>query len=451
MSKGLASVVQQAGVVGAGGAGFPTHVKLSAEAEIYIANGTECEPLLRADQHLMASEASSMLAGMKLAMDATGAGEGIIAIKKGYAAAIEALEALLPRYPAIRLHLFDSFYPAGDEYVVVQDCTGRSVPEAGLPIQVGVVVQNVATLVNIERASRGIPVTDRLITVACEVDRPSTFVAPLGTSYSDLLEAAGGYPNPRFGGFEPADLALVEGGPMMGRVVPPERMVTKTTGGLLVLPRNGPVVTQMTRDMDTTVRRGRSACDQCRDCTELCPRFLLGHELEPHQVMRSINYGLDIPPRTVTAAILCCECRLCEAFACPLELSPFRYYKSIKQALREAGWQNEIHKASEPRPHSMREYRRIPSSRLIDRLGLAAYRGQSAPLQAERLEPAMVRIPMRMHIGAPAQPTVDVGQAVKRGQPIAAVPEGQLGVPVHASIDGVVSEVGEFIRIERRA
>ncbi len=451
MSKDLASRVQQAGVVGAGGAGFPTHVKLGAQAEIYIANGTECEPLLRADQHLMSTEAESMLAGMKLAMDATGATEGIIAIKRGYADARAALDALLPEYPAIRMHLFDSFYPAGDEYVVVQDCTGRSVPEAGLPIQVGVVVSNVASLVNIERANRGIPVTDRLVTVACEVQRPGTFIAPLGTSYADLLEAAGGFTDPRFGGFVGEELALVEGGPMMGRVVEADRMVTKTTGGLLVLPRSGPVVTQMTRDMTTTVRRGKSACDQCRDCTELCPRFLLGHELEPHQVMRAVNYDLDLPPRTVTAAVLCCECRLCEAFACPLELSPFRYYRSIKQALREAGWNNEIHKHPDPRPHSMREFRRIPSSRLIDRLGMASYRGQQAPLQTARLEPASVRIPMRMHIGAPAQPTVEVGQAVKCGQPIGSVPEGQLGVPVHASIDGVVTAVGETIHIERRA
>ena len=451
MSKDLASKVQQAGVVGAGGAGFPTHVKLGAKAEIYIANGTECEPLLRADQHLMATEAASMLAGMKLAMDATGATEGIIAIKRGYATARAALDALQPRYPAIQLHLFDSFYPAGDEYVVVYDCTGRSVPEAGLPIQVGVVVQNVASLVNIDRATRGIPVTDRLITVACEVERPSTFIAPLGTSYADLLEAAGGFPNPRFGGYAPEELALVEGGPMMGRVVTDDRMATKTTGGLLVLPRNGPVVTQMTRDMETTVRRGKSACDQCRDCTELCPRFLLGHELEPHQVMRAINYGLDLPPRTVTAAILCCECRLCEAFACPLELSPLRYYQSIKQQLREQGWRNEIHKDARPQPHSMREFRRIPSSRLIDRLGMAPYKSQTAPLRTDRLEPASVRIPVRMHIGAPAQPTVKVGDSVKRGQPIGGVPEGQLGVPIHASIDGVVAEVGEHIRIERRA
>ena len=452
MSKDLADKVRAAGVVGAGGAGFPTHVKLGARAEIYIANGTECEPLLRPDQHLMATRADELLEGMKLAMEATGAGEGIVAIKSKYHEAIDAIEALLPKYPDIRLHLFDSFYPAGDEYVVVYDCTGRQVPEAGLPIEVGVVVSNVASLVNIAAAARGIPVTERLITVVGEVEAPATFLAPLGTSYGELVEAAGGFRSPRFGGFAPEDLALVEGGPMMGRVVGADTVVTKTSGGLLVLPRSGPVVTQLTRSLDVTVRRGKSACDQCRDCTELCPRFLLGHELQPHQVMRAVNYGLDLPPRTVTAAVLCCECRLCEAFACPLELSPFAYYKSIKKALRESGWSNELHRRKGVRAHSMREFRRIPSSRLMDRLGLASYRGQRAPLVTDPLQPASVRIPLRMHIGVPAEPAVTVGQRVVRGQPIGTIPDGKLGAPVHASLDGEVTAVdGGYIQIERRA
>ena len=132
MSSELVDRVEQAGVVGAGGAGFPTHVKLAAKAEIFIANGTECEPMLQSDQHLMATEAEAVLEGMRLGMDATGATEGIIAIKRHYHDAVDAFEALLPRYPAIRIHLFDAFYPAGDEYVVAYDCTGRQVPENGL-------------------------------------------------------------------------------------------------------------------------------------------------------------------------------------------------------------------------------------------------------------------------------------------------------------------------------
>ena len=452
MSNELVEQVKLAGVVGAGGAGFPTHVKLAANAEILIANGTECEPMLQSDQHLMATEAEAVLQGMRLGMEATGASEGIIAIKRHYHDAIEAFEALLTGHPDIRIHLFDSFYPAGDEYVVVYDCTGRQVPENGLPIMVGVVVQNVTTLRNIALAAQGVPVTDKLLTVAGEVNRPATLLAPVGTSYAQLVEAAGGLRDERFTGYSAEELALVEGGPMMGRMASPDGVVTKTSGGLLALPSSGPVVTMLSRDEDTTVRRGRSACDQCRDCTDLCPRHLLGHELQPHTVMRAINYAMEEDPRSVTAAILCCECRLCEAFACPLDLSPFRYYVSIKRALREQGWRNEIHKNAELTAHSMREFRRVPTSRLMDRLGLAPYRGQPAPLQARPVQPDEVRIPLQMHIGAPSRPVVTHGDNVKRGQLIAAIPEGALGAAIHASIDGVVTEVGEdFIRIERRA
>ncbi|MBN1945640.1 MAG: 4Fe-4S dicluster domain-containing protein [Bradymonadales bacterium] len=450
MSDSIVDKVRDAGVVGAGGAGFPTYVKLSAKADIVIANGTECEPMLESDQHLMTTMAEQVLEGLSLAMESTRAGSAIIAIKKKYTSAIQAFEKHLDRYPNVRLHFFESFYPAGDEFVVVYDCTGRSVPEGGLPIEVGVVVQNVATLANIARAVQGNPVTSRFITLAGEVAQPTTLHAPLGTAYEFLLDQVGGFREERFSGLVADDLALVEGGPMMGRVVPADNVVTKTTGGLLVLPKRGPVVTQLTRDLTTTIRRGRSTCDQCRDCTELCPRFLLGHELQPHRVMRAINYGLDLPPRTVTAAVLCCECRLCEAFACPLELAPVTYYKAIKQALREQGWKNEIHRNRDLQPHSMREYRRVPTTRLMDRLGLARYADMHAPLRATLVQPDSVRIPLRMHIGAPAQPVVKVGDQVKTGQVIAAKPDNMLGVPVHASIDGVVTEIANaYIRIER--
>jgi len=452
VSKDLARQVEQAGVVGAGGAGFPTHVKLAAKAEILIANGTECEPMLQADQHLMATRAADVLEGMRLGMEATGATEGIVAIKRGYHAAIAAFESELERHPDIRLHLFDSFYPAGDEYVVVYDCTGRSVPENGLPIQVGVVVQNVASLANVTAASRGVPVTERLITLAGEFAQPATLVAPVGTSYQCLIDEVGGLRTGRFSGFTEDQLALIDGGPMMGRITDPDAVVTKTSGGLLALPSSGPVVTMMARPQAVTVRRGMSACDQCRDCTDLCPRHLLGHELQPHMVMRAVNYGMDHAPRSVTASILCCECRLCEAFSCPLELSPFSYYRAIKAQLREQGWRNEQHKATDLTAHSMREFRRVPTSRLMDRLGLAPYRGQQAPLRLTPVLPDEVRIPLRMHIGAPSQPAVKVDATVKKGQLIAAIPDGALGAAVHASVDGVVTAVDDVaICIERRS
>jgi Na+-translocating ferredoxin:NAD+ oxidoreductase RnfC subunit len=235
---------------------------------------------------------------------------------------------------------------------------------------------------------------------------------------------------------------------MMGQIVQPADVVTKTTGGLLVLPVDNAVVRWMTRPLANAVRRGMSTCDQCRDCTDLCPRFLLGHALKPHEIMRSINYGLDDPTHIVTAAVLCCECRLCEAYACPLDLSPMAYYREVKRSLREAGWKNTAPRRRDVTPHEMFCYRRVPMGRLIDRLGLSAYRDHTVPLREEGLEPIGVRIPLRQHVGVPSRAVVGAGEQAQRGQLIAAVPENSLGANVHASVGGKVVEVTEkHIRI----
>ncbi|HSJ52479.1 MAG TPA: 4Fe-4S dicluster domain-containing protein, partial [Anaerolineae bacterium] len=315
MVRDLVEAVRAAGVVGAGGAGFPTHVKLAAHVDTVIANGVECDPLLQCDQRLMESHAAEIVRGVRLAMEATGAGRGILALKEGYTAAIAALRRALEGHGqghGLSLLLLESRYPAGDEFVLVYEATGRLVPETGLPLHVGCLVLNVQTLFNIARAADGSSVTHRLLTVAGAIARPATLWVPVGTPIGDVLSWAGGVKLPRWtlDGRTPDDYATVLGGPMMGRVAAgPEEPVCKTTSGLLVLPRDGVVVRYMTRSRTSWVRRGISTCDQCRDCTDLCPRYLLGHNLRPHEVMRAINYGLERPADKITAAVLCCECR----------------------------------------------------------------------------------------------------------------------------------------------
>jgi Na+-translocating ferredoxin:NAD+ oxidoreductase RnfC subunit len=444
-SRELALAVQAAGVVGAGGAGFPTHVKMAAQVDTVIANGAECDPLLQCDQRLMESRAAEIVRGLRLAMEATGAARGIVALKKKYAEAAGALRravAALPGNSEVCLHLMESRYPAGDEFVLVYETTGRLVPETGLPLHVGCLVQNVQTLFNIARAEKGLPVTHRLLTVAGAVARPATLWAPLGTPIGDVLGWAGGVSLPRWSDRTAGDYGVVVGGPMMGRVAAtPDEPVTKTTSGLLVLPRDNVVVRYLTRSRTSWVRRGVSTCDQCRDCTDLCPRYLLGHSLQPHEVMRAINYGLESPPDKVTAAVLCCECRLCEAYACPLELSPMAYYVAVKRQLREQGWVNEVHKRRSFLPHPVREYRLVPTERLIARLGLTEWEHQSCPLDEGDFRPARVAIPLQQHTGAPAAPVVGEGVRVSAGDLIARTPDGKLGANIHASIAGRVAKV----------
>jgi RnfABCDGE-type electron transport complex C subunit len=449
MSRDLVEAVRAAGVVGAGGAGFPTAVKLAAQVDTVIANGAECDPLLQCDQRLMESRAVEIVHGVTLAMEATGATRGILALKQGYRTAAAALRRAIGSRRDLEVLSLESRYPAGDEFVLVYEATGRLVPETGLPVQVGCLVQNVQTLFNVARAVKGAAVTHRLLTVGGAVARPVSLWAPVGTPIRDVLAWAGGIEPRRWSQRTADDYAVVVGGPMMGRVAQDlDQPVTKTTSGLLVLPRDNVVVRYMTRSRTSWVRRGISTCDQCRDCTDLCPRYLLGHNLKPHEVMQAINYGLERPANKVTAAVLCCECRLCEAYACPLELSPMAYYVSIKQELRAQGWTNEVHKRTDFQPHVTREYRLVPTHRLIARLGLTEWEDQICPLDEGDYRPGRVSIPLRQHIGVPAVPLVQVGDRVAVGDRIAAVPEGKLGADVHASMAGRVASIdGSAIEI----
>jgi Na+-translocating ferredoxin:NAD+ oxidoreductase RnfC subunit len=453
----IVAKVREAGVVGAGGAGFPTHLKLSARVDTVIGNGAECEPLLTCDRSLMATRAADVVAGLRLTMDATGAATGVIALKPEYRDAVAALQRELARKapgPQIQLHFLAPVYPAGDEHVLVYEVTRRLVPEAGIPPSVGVVVLNVGTLAQIAAAVRGEPVTHRWLTVAGEVNDPKTIRVPVGTSIADVIALAGGLRGP--GGrvipvreatmSAQGELGVVTGGPMMGKIAwDVQEPVTKTTGGVLVLKRSGAVVRYLTTPARNWVRRGRSTCDQCRDCTELCPRYLLGHSLQPHEVMRSINYGLTAKPEIITRAVLCCECRLCEAFACPLELSPMAYYRGIKQELAAAGWRNTLHRRADLTPVANRAYRLIPSHRLLQHLGLAEYEQRGAPLDLAPFSPRVVTIPLRLPLAAaaPSTPTVAAGDRVCEGQVIGEIPEGKLGARAHASIDGKVQEIAD--------
>jgi Na+-translocating ferredoxin:NAD+ oxidoreductase RnfC subunit len=452
MSQDLVAAVRAAGVVGAGGAGFPTHVKLAAKVDTVIANGAECDPLLQCDQRLMESRAGEMVRGVRLAMEATGAERGILALKEEYENACAALRRAIGDQRDVSLLMMESRYPAGDEFVLVYEATGRLVPETGLPLHVGCLVQNVQTLFNIARADKGAAVTHRLLTVAGAVARPVTLWAPLGTPLRDVLAWAGGVQPTAWTDRTADDYAVVIGGPMMGRVAKDlDEPVTKMTSGLLVFPRDSAVVRYMTRSRASWVRRGMSTCDQCRDCTDLCPRYLIGHNLKPHEVMRAINYGLARPADKVTAAVLCCECRLCEAYACPLELSPMAYYVSIKGELRAQGWVNDVHKRTKFEPHPMREYRLVPTHRLIARLGLVEWEHQRAPLDESDYRPRRVSIPLRQHIGAPARPVVSVGQQVSVGDLIGQIPQDALGANVHASIAGRVSKIVDGAAVEIEA
>lgn len=424
--------LEKAGVVGAGGGGFPSHVKASSPVDIVIANGAECEPLARADGELMRTDAARVVEGLSLLREAVGASRAIVAVKPRNA---EYMRAALPKDTDVDLAILDNVYPSGDEFLLVFDLTERVVPEEGIPPDVGVVVNNVTTLAQGADAALGKPVTNRMVTVQGEVSKPGTFVTPIGTPITELLAVAGGTTVP--------DPAIVVGGPMMGRVAENgDDPLTKTDGCLVVLPEGHRLVSARRTDEAAALRLARAACCQCLACTELCPRALLGHDLAPHRTVRAIQYDtIDVDHRHITSAYLCCECGMCELFACPLEIQPRMILAGLKRELKRRGVENP-HTRKDLSPDAVREYRQIPTDRLTARLGLASY-DHPAPLADEGPEPSRVVLRMAQHVGEAATPVVQRGDRVLEGDLVGEIPEGRLGARVHASISGTVESVSE--------
>ncbi len=426
----LAEQVRKAGVVGAGGGGFPTHVKLGGKADTVIANGAECEPLLHKDAAVMEHYAAQVVAGVQLTMEAVGAKTGVIGIKAKKKHAVEAVQAACKGTP-VRVHLLGDYYPAGDEYDLVHEVTGRLIPPAGIPLQVGAVVNNVETLMNVAAAADGKPVTQKIVTIAGAVRRPVTLTVPIGTRFRDCLEAAGGLVTD--------DPVLCIGGLLMGETTDDlDRPITKTTTGAVILPRTHYIVQRKLKPTATKARIGKSACDQCRYCTEYCPRFLLGYAVEPHQVMRSLAFTATGKEFWNPWGALCCACGLCTLFSCPEALFPKEACDTAKAEMRQAGvkWSG----PTTVKPHAMREGRRVPIKALTRKLQVQEY-DLPAPLQAGALSPREVALPLRQGAGAANQPLVKTGDRVSAGQPLGEVPAKAMGAIIHAPFAAAVKAV----------
>ncbi len=427
----LVDIVRDAGIIGCGGAGFPTHVKIDAQVDLVLANGAECEPLLASDQRVMEHYADEVLEGVLLVMSHVGAPHGMIGVKEHYHRAVAALRDQVDGRGNVELGLMGNYYPAGDEHILLADLTGRIVPEGGIPLNVGAVVSNVLTMVQIARAARGRVVTERVVTLVGEVSEPQVVIAPIGTPVLDLLLRAG----PRI---PLEDLVIIDGGPMMGRIVDTTASVNKTTSGYIFLPKDHPLVQYKQLPMEAMVRRSVAACCQCRYCTDACSRYMQGHHIEPHLVMRTLAYKLSEPTSAMTAAFLCSQCGLCE-FACPMNLSPRRAFAEILSRLRAAGVKNPHHHAPK-QLHEFNRYRKIGKDRITRRYQLKHYEHPDLPL-LRMDDPPQVSISLVQQTGAPSEPVVRKGETVTRGQLIARIPSGQLGANHHASISGQVLDV----------
>jgi len=402
-------------------------VKAQSKVAYVIANGAECEPLIHKDAELMKQYPAEILAGMISMMDAVGAKVGKFGVKTKNAEAIAALKRSGPGERIDFVELGD-FYPSGDEYELVYSATGRLIPPAGIPLQVGCVVNNVETLYNVRMAEQGRPVTEKFVSVCGAVEEAKSFWAPVGTAFRELVTWAGGA--------TVGDFGLFVSGIMMGTLTfDLDDVVTKTTGGLIVLGRDHYLMTRRTRTQQEMNHIGKSACDQCSYCTEFCPRYLLGYDVQPHKVMRSLGFTMTGGDIWNQWSELCCACGLCTLYACPEDLYPKEACDDGKRDRRAAGLKFVQQKPVEV--HPMKEYRRVPLMQLRRRLQIEEYE-RDAPFEDVERRVSAVRIKMRQHAGEAAAPVVREGQRVEKGQVVGRVASGKLGAPVHASISGVV-------------
>jgi electron transport complex protein RnfC len=312
----IVRAVQDAGVVGLGGAAFPTHVKLSpppdASVELLIVNGAECEPYLTTDHRTMVEYADRVWLGVRIMMRCLGVGRAVIGVERNKPDAVTALEAARPADLDARVISLTVKYPQGAEKMLIRAVTGREVPSGKLPMHVGVVVQNAGSIATIaEVFETGLPLIERIVTVTGPgVRRPSNLVVPVGTRLRDVLEFCGGLTE---------DVTeILFGGPMMG--LPQSDLdvpILKGTTGVVALTRA------------ETARTLPLPCIHCGRCLDACPVFL-----DPQRLGALAQVGRWEEMQEIHLA----DCMLCGScsYVCPSQIPLSQMFSLAKSALKRA-------------------------------------------------------------------------------------------------------------------
>lgn len=314
-SKEIVSRIMEAGVVGMGGAAFPSHVKLSVpegkHVDYLLINGVECEPYLTSDHRLMLEKPKEIIVGIKILMKALGVSKAIIGIEDNKLDAIDLFDQLLKNETGITVEALEVHYPQGGEKQLIQALLNREVPSGGLPSDVGVIVHNVGTTFAIyEAVQKNKPLIERVVTVTGKsVKQPSNFLVRIGTPVIDLLIAAGGVPDETG--------KIVSGGPMMGKAIADlDVPVAKGTSGILLIPKS------------ESMRAEVYNCVHCGKCIEACPMGL-----EPYRLLILSKKGNS--ERAKEEHILdCIECGSC-SFVCPSNRPILDYIRLGKTQVRK--------------------------------------------------------------------------------------------------------------------
>ncbi len=308
--------VKEAGVVGMGGAGFPTHVKLSPKEpdkiEYIIANCAECEPYLTADYRRMLENPQELIEGMKIILQIFANAKGILGIEDNKPDCIEKLSAMVKDEPRIEVCPLQTKYPQGGERQLIYATTGRAINSAMLPADAGCIVDNVETIIAVYNAVKlGKPVTSRISTITGDaVAKPGNYLYSIGTSYAELIEAAGG--------FKTQPEKIISGGPMMGfAMFGVDIPTTKTSSSLLCLTK------------DEVAEIEPSACINCGRCVQACPELLV-----PSRLAKFGDNGLSGEFEQWNG-LECIECGSC-SFVCPARRQLAQSIKTMKKQVLAA-------------------------------------------------------------------------------------------------------------------
>jgi Na+-translocating ferredoxin:NAD+ oxidoreductase RnfC subunit len=343
-------------------------------------------------------------------------------------------------YDNITIKPLPNVYPVGDEVVLIKETTGITLQRGVLPISHKLMVMNVETLLNVyKKIFADQNVIHSCVTIIGEVENQGTYQLPIGMSLEEILNTL---TKPLMTHYK-----VIVGGPMTGKLASVNEVVRKNTKAFIVLPYDHRLVKNMEEVNTTHLKRIMASCSQCRACTDMCPRHLLGHQVEPHKLMNAMANGLKDNVNMLKTALGCVDCGVCELYACHHDLSPRKMMVAVKKAYAEQGVRPSPEGCIEP--HKDREYRRVPSKRLVMHLNLSKY-DVHLPFIPEVMKAKKVRIPLSHHIGAPAICLAKVGTYIMENQIIASGQEGKLSANIHASISGNITKANsEFIEIER--